>query len=46
MKDQLRGDTIAALRAKLDNAEDPMLGGWLGEETAAASAAILDRGSG
>lgn len=44
VKEQLRGETVAALRATLDHGEDPMLGGWLGEETAAASAAILDRG--
>jgi hypothetical protein len=46
VKEQLRGETIAALRAKLDRGEDPMLAGWLGEETAAASAAILARDSG
>jgi enoyl-CoA hydratase len=46
VKEQLRGHTIAALRATLDSGEDPMLSGWLGEETAAASAAILERGSG
>jgi enoyl-CoA hydratase/carnithine racemase len=43
VKEQLRGETIAALRAKLDSGADPMLGGWLGDETAAASAAILER---
>lgn len=46
VKDQLRGETAAALRDRLDRGEDPMLSGWLGEETAAASAAILDRDSG
>ena len=46
VKDQVRGATIAELREKLDRGDDPMLAGWLGEETARASAAILDRGSG
>jgi enoyl-CoA hydratase len=46
VKEQVRGATIAELRAKLDRGEDPMLGGWLGEETAQASAAILERDSG
>lgn len=46
VKDQLRGETAAALRERLDRGQDPVLGGWLAEETAAASAAILDRGSG
>lgn len=46
VKEQLRGETIAALRAKLERGEDPMLGGWIGDETAAASAAILERDSG
>jgi enoyl-CoA hydratase len=45
VKEQLRGSTIAALRTQLDRGEDPMLSGWLGDETAAASAAILARGS-
>ena len=46
VKEQLRGETIAALRRRLDQGEDPMLSGWLGDETAAASAAILERDSG
>ena len=46
VKEQLRGTTAAELRERLDRGEDPMLAGWLGEETAAASAAILDRDSG
>lgn len=46
VKEQLRGATAAALRERLDRGEDPMLAGWLGDETAAASAAILDRDSG
>jgi enoyl-CoA hydratase len=45
VKEQLRGATTAALRDTLERGEDPMLSGWIGEETAAASAAILDRGS-
>jgi enoyl-CoA hydratase len=45
VKDQLRGETIAALRGRLERGEDPILAGWVGEETAAASTAILDRGS-
>jgi enoyl-CoA hydratase/carnithine racemase len=42
VKEQLRGATVAELERVV--AEDPMLAEWLGEETAAASAAILDRG--
>jgi enoyl-CoA hydratase len=44
VKEQLRGETVAALRERLDRGDDPMLSGWLGDETAVASAAILDRG--
>jgi enoyl-CoA hydratase len=46
VKEQLRGGAATALRERLDRGEDPMLGDWVREETAAASAAILDRGSG
>ena len=46
VKEQLRGEMVAALRARLDRGDDPMLTAWVGEETAAASAAILDRDSG
>lgn len=46
VKEQLRGATAAALRARLDGGDDPMLAGWIGDETAAASAAILQRDSG
>lgn len=46
VKEQVRGDTIAALRARLDRGEDPMLSAWLGDESAQASAAILERDSG
>jgi hypothetical protein len=42
VKDQLRGATVAELEAVV--ADDPMRGDWLGEESAAASRAILDRG--
>jgi enoyl-CoA hydratase/carnithine racemase len=42
VKDQLRGPTVAELERVV--ADDPMRGEWLGEETAAASAAVLDRG--
>ncbi|HKP92003.1 MAG TPA: enoyl-CoA hydratase/isomerase family protein [Thermoleophilaceae bacterium] len=42
VKDQLRGATVAKLEAVV--ADDPMRSTWLGDETAAASAAILDRG--
>ena len=45
VKEQLRGETVAALRAQIE-AGDPMLGSWVGDEAAAASAAILDRPSG
>ena len=46
VKEQLRGDTVAAMRARLDRGEDPMLAEWLDDETAAASAAILERDPG
>ena len=42
VKEQLRGATVAELERVV--ADDPMRGEWLGEETAAASAAILRRG--
>jgi enoyl-CoA hydratase/carnithine racemase len=42
VKDQLRGATVAELERVV--ADDPMRSEWLGEESAAASAAILDRG--
>jgi enoyl-CoA hydratase len=42
VKDQVRGETIAALGEKLDRG-DPMLSAWLDDEAAAASAAILER---
>jgi hypothetical protein len=45
VKEQLRGETVAALRAQMD-AGDPLLGAWVGDEASAASAAILDRPSG
>ncbi len=45
IKLQLRGETIALARKAVSEAgEDPLSGGWLGEETARASAGILDRG--
>jgi enoyl-CoA hydratase len=43
VKEQLRGELVASLRARLATDGDPMLGAWLDEETASASAAILDR---
>jgi enoyl-CoA hydratase len=48
VKEQLRGEMVAALRAQLDSGDDPMLAGsgWVGDEAAAASAAILDRDAG
>jgi enoyl-CoA hydratase/carnithine racemase len=46
VKEQLRGEMVAAVRAQLDAGDDPMLSAWFGDETAAASAAILDRPSG
>jgi enoyl-CoA hydratase len=42
VKEQLRGETVAELERVV--ADDPMRREWLGEEAAAASAAILDRG--
>jgi enoyl-CoA hydratase/carnithine racemase len=44
VKDQVRGDTARALREALDRGADPMLSGWLGDETAEASAGILGGG--
>lgn len=44
IKRQLRGDTIALVQASLEDREDPLTRGWLGAETAQASAQILDRG--
>ena len=41
VKQQLRGQTVAALRDVVDAGADPMLGEWLGDESAAAAAAIL-----
>src|SRR5438105_3892009 len=43
VKEQLRGETVAALTRVVEEGTDPMLGAWMGEETAAASAAILRR---
>jgi enoyl-CoA hydratase len=43
VKDQLRGEMVEALRAKLESDGDPILAGWVGDETAGASAAILER---
>lgn len=43
VKDQVRGPTVRALRRVLDEGTDPMLAGWLGEETAQASAGVLER---
>ena len=44
VKEQLRGETAAALREIVKR--DPMLAEWTGDETAVASAAVLQRGSG
>jgi enoyl-CoA hydratase len=41
IKEQLRDDTIAAIREVVADGADPLLSGWLGEETADASAGIL-----
>ena len=46
VKEQVRGATVAPVRATLERGADPMLGGWIGDEAAAASAAILDRDGG
>ena len=43
VKEQLRGETVAALTRVVEEGTDPMLGAWMGEETAAASARILRR---
>ena len=41
VKEQLRGDTVTALERAA--ASDPMLAGWLSDESADAARAILDR---
>jgi enoyl-CoA hydratase len=41
VKDQLRGPTVAELRRVVE--EDPMRSTWLGDESAAAASAILER---
>jgi enoyl-CoA hydratase len=42
VKDQVRGAAVSALREVVESGGDPMLAGWVGDETAEASAAILD----
>ena len=44
VKRQVRGPAIEAMQALLSGGDDPMLAAWLGDETAAASRAILERG--
>jgi enoyl-CoA hydratase len=46
VKEQLRGQTVAALRRIVEDGADPMLGEWVGEETVAASASVLGHPSG
>lgn len=41
IKRQLRGETVEKLRAVIDEESDPLLLGWLGEDTASASAGLL-----
>lgn len=41
IKCQLRGDTIAATQEVLSSESDPLLRGWLGDETRGASASTL-----
>ena len=43
VKEQLRGDTVTELTRVVEQGTDPMLGAWMGEETTAASEAILRR---
>jgi enoyl-CoA hydratase/carnithine racemase len=43
VKEQLRGELVASVRAQLEGPGDPILSGWIGDESAAASAAILER---
>lgn len=43
IKLQLRADTIALARGAVAGGEDALSAGWLGEETARASAGILER---
>jgi enoyl-CoA hydratase len=45
VKDQLRGETVAELTEVVERGTDPMLGAWLGDESAAASSAILGGGA-
>lgn len=44
VKRQVRGEAIGRMEGVLAAGDDPMLGAWLGDETAAASRAILGRG--
>ncbi|MEX2195513.1 MAG: enoyl-CoA hydratase/isomerase family protein [Thermoleophilaceae bacterium] len=44
VKRQVRGPAIEAMDRLLEGGDDPMLGAWLGDEAAAASRAILERG--
>ena len=41
VKDQVRGASVSALRELVESGGDPMLAGWVDDETAAATAAIL-----
>jgi enoyl-CoA hydratase len=45
VKQQLRGDTHAAMRRVVDAGTDPLAQGWLSAETGSASAAALSRPS-
>jgi enoyl-CoA hydratase len=43
IKEQLRGETIARAREIVERGADPLLGGWVPEETGAAGASILEQ---
>ena len=43
VKRQVRGDTIERCRRVVEDADDPLLDAWLGEETTGAASGILER---
>jgi enoyl-CoA hydratase/carnithine racemase len=46
VKRQLRGETIEAMERIVAGRDDPLAGGWIGDETAGAAADVLDRARG
>jgi enoyl-CoA hydratase len=46
VKQQLRGPAVAAMERVIRSGSDPMLSGWVSDESGQASAAVLDRDRG